>query len=308
MDIQKFSTSFIKSKALLGAILAIFVLKISMSLLFISFPGNIFFADITKSTLLNMLNQTRNSMGINALSENNLLDQAAQLKAQDMVENEYFNHISPTGTTPWYWFLKAGYNYKYAGENLAIGFYDSKEVFDAWMNSATHKKNMLNSAYTEVGTAVLSGFGQNNAIVVVQLFGAPNKAKVSANNTTEPKPEIKEEVVTEKETATKTEIQTEKVLSSTDFIQADKNTGVNDMYHRFLNFVIYSHDIFLQYIIYGLLAIIIMMMTYILSFNFNKQINSGLVLRSLILIGILISAALINTDLIMSIIPNQIII
>jgi hypothetical protein len=309
MDKSLFFTKFLNSKTLLGFVIFIFVFKVLMSLIFVSFPENIFFADITKSSLVNMLNQTRYSLGIDSLTENELLDEAAQLKAQDMIQNGYFNHISPSGVTPWYWFAKAGYNYKNAGENLAIGFYDSKGVFQAWMNSSTHKENMLSSAYTEVGTAILTGYGENNAIVVVQLFGSPNKIQKAPVVKVEEKTEIKEnkqeEVVMQTE---KPEENYQRVLSSTDFIEIDKKTAVDNFYYRFLNFAIYSYDTLLQYVIYGLLGVIIMMMAYILSFNFNKQINNGLVLRSLILVGILCLSVLINKDLIISVLPGQMII
>src|SRR6185436_16880757 len=85
---------------------------------------------------------------------------------------------------PWYWFKQAGYVYKYAGENLAVGFVDSKTVYDAWFNSPSHKANLLNKNYTQVGTAIVSGF-DGNSIVVVQEFGRPLATTVASN----PKPE-----------------------------------------------------------------------------------------------------------------------
>jgi len=319
----------LKSKTLLGFVVLVFVIKISASLMLINLPNNIFFADITRSTLISMLNQTRQSLGLGTLTENSKLDQAAQLKANDMLKNGYFSHISPSGTTPWYWFSQSGYNYKYAGENLAIGFYDSEDVYNAWLNSQSHKDNMLNSAYTEVGTAIVSGFGDNNAIIVVQLFGTPKSAAVApkpVQNTTAPANDtattpIKETPVTEtpevpaetpvetaqpvNNTAT-TGLQEEKVLSSSTSIEAGNSNAINNFYSRFLNFALYSYDTLLEYIIYGLVLIIMAMFVYIASLNFNSQVNSGLVLRSLILVSILISSALINKDLIVSIIPHQI--
>jgi uncharacterized protein YkwD len=331
MKKEEFSTilnNFLKSRVLLGFVIFVFVLKVSTSLVFVNFPNNIFFADITKSTLVNLLNQSRQSFGLNSLTESQKLDQAAQLKAEDMVKNGYFSHTSPAGTTPWHWFSQAGYNYKYAGENLAIGFYDSKEVYTAWLNSPSHKENMVNPNYTEVGTAVLGGFGNNNAIVVVQLFGSQktikpattnsivNNTKTTATNpavntapATEPKNEVVNTNTQNKETTpSQTETVGEKVLSSSVTLEADKKNTVNDFYSRFLNFALYSYDTFLQYIIYALLIILSGTFTYILSFNFNKEVNNGLVLRSLVLIAILFSSALINKDLIISILPHQIII
>src|SRR6185436_7850636 len=107
------------------------------------------------------------------------LNKAAMAKAQDMVKNGYFAHESPQGISPWYWFKQAGYVYKYAGENLAVGFVDSKTVYDAWFNSPSHKANLLNKNYTQVGTAIVSGF-DGNSIVVVQEFGRPLATTVAS--------------------------------------------------------------------------------------------------------------------------------
>lgn len=301
-SIQPVLEKFLKSKILLYFVVFVFVIRIFSALIFINFPSNIFFADITKSTLVSMLNQTRQSLGLNTLSENAKLDQAAQLKAEDMVRNGYFSHISPAGTTPWHWFLQSGYNYKYAGENLAIGFYDSEEVYQAWLNSSSHKKNMLNSAYTEIGTAILTGFGDNNAIVVVQLFGTPKATAAAEKNIAKEKAQETPPDKTETTSAPKEQ----KVLSSSTSLEAYQDNAINDFYSRFLNFVFYSYDKLLQYIIYGLLVVVIGIFAAALSFNFNNHINSGLVLRSLILIVLLFSSILINKGLIISIFPHQI--
>jgi hypothetical protein len=151
---------------------AIAVLKLGYALFICSFSGNPFYADITKTALVDLANAERAKQNLPALTQNPTLDQAAYLKAQDMAQKGYFNHISPSGTNPWHWFSQAGYNYKYAGENLAIGFLDSGEVSNAWMNSPTHKANIVNSKYKEIGIAVLkTSFQGNPATIVVQLFG-----------------------------------------------------------------------------------------------------------------------------------------
>lgn len=300
-------TNFLKSKTLLYFVLFLFLLKISASFIFINFPSNIFFADITKSNLVNMLNQTRQSLGFGVLIENSQLNQAAQLKAEDMIKNGYFSHVSPMGITPWHWFYEAGYSYEYAGENLAIGFYDSNEVFNAWMNSSSHKENMINSMYSEVGTAVLEGFGENNAIVVVQLFGT-QKTKASVVSTEKSENTILEEAKAAPETEIDSEPSGEKVLSYSTSIEAYKNNAFNNFYLRFLNFLIYSNNSVLQYLIYGTLIIILGILMYILYFNYNNQNTQDMIFRSIILMAILSFSALINRDLIISIIPHQIII
>jgi Fe2+ or Zn2+ uptake regulation protein len=100
------------------------------------------------------------------------LDKIAADKLEDMVENNYFAHTSPKGINPWFWFEKNKYDYKYAGENLAINFMRVEDQHEAWMKSPTHKKNILNSNYKEIGIAV--GAGEINGqmgIITVQEFG-----------------------------------------------------------------------------------------------------------------------------------------
>ena len=133
-----------------------------------------FFADITSGLVVYLSNQERQQAGLSMLQESQILDQAALDKALDMLAKNYFSHNSPDGTSPWFWFNKNGYAYKYAGENLAIDFYESKDVVNAWMDSSTHKFNILNNNYQETGVAVVKGSLQGReTTLVVQLFGTP---------------------------------------------------------------------------------------------------------------------------------------
>lgn len=133
-----------------------------------------FFAAIFSSVLIEEANKSRQEQSVALLTVSPVLEQAAKLKAQDMVQNGYFAHVSPNGITPWYWFDKAGYSFSLAGENLAVNFFDSKDVADAWMNSPTHRANILNAGFTEIGIATTQGMYQGReAIYVVQLFGRP---------------------------------------------------------------------------------------------------------------------------------------
>lgn len=164
---------FLQSRAVFYLIVLLLFARIAAVIMSVNVPASIFLANVTGNDLVNLLNQSRQREGLNPLTENEALNRAAFMKARDMVENNYFSHQNPRGLTPWFWFGKAGYQYAYAGENLAVGFIDSRTVFDAWLDSPSHKGNIVNPHYTEVGTAVIRGFGENNAIVVVQLFGAP---------------------------------------------------------------------------------------------------------------------------------------
>ncbi len=141
---------------------------------FILFPNIKFFADILESVLIQDTNANRLADNLPDLKINSLLTQAAQAKAEDMASKGYFNHTSPEGITPWYWFGKAGYQYSYAGENLAINFSDSEDVVNAWMNSPGHKANILNNNFTDIGIGVAKGVYQNReTIFIVQMFGRP---------------------------------------------------------------------------------------------------------------------------------------
>lgn len=135
-------------------------------------PANANFAAIFASVLVNQTNVERNSDSIGTLTINPKLEVAARLKAEDMAAKGYFSHNSPDGKTPWYWFEKAGYDYAAAGENLAVNFTDSKDVTAAWMRSPSHRANILNDNYTEIGIATAEGiYKGKRAIFVVQEFG-----------------------------------------------------------------------------------------------------------------------------------------
>jgi len=138
-------------------------------------------ASVISSVVVDLSNTDREKNELAFLSVNEILTEAAQLKANDMAEKSYFSHNSPTGITPWYWFKQAGYNFRRAGENLAVHFSDSIAVERAWMNSPTHRANILNENFTEVGVATAEGvYEGRRTTFVVQLFGQP--ASVAAVN------------------------------------------------------------------------------------------------------------------------------
>lgn len=130
--------------------------------------------NISTADLLTDTNKQREAQNLPDLTLNDQLSQAAFLKAQDMFKNNYWAHTSPSGVQPWKWFGDVGYNYSYAGENLAKNYPTADATVNAWMNSATHKANILSSHYKDVGFAVVDGVlnGQNTSLVVA-LYGAP---------------------------------------------------------------------------------------------------------------------------------------
>lgn len=148
------------------------------------FPKTSNFAVVTSAELIELTNQERVAQGLNPLTINAQLVDAATKKATDMINQGYFSHTSPKGLSPWYWFTKAGYKYSAAGENLARGFKESEYVNQAWMNSPTHKANILNSNYKDIGIAVVTGvIDGKETTVAVQLFGRTTPQLVIATNT-----------------------------------------------------------------------------------------------------------------------------
>ena len=133
------------------------------------------FAAIFASVLIEQTNTERTTDKLGTLTVNSKLENAARLKAQDMAEKGYFAHNTPDGKTPWYFFREAGYDYAAAGENLAVNFTDSKDVTEAWMRSPSHRANIMNGEYTEIGIATANGtYKGKSAIFVVQEFGRPS--------------------------------------------------------------------------------------------------------------------------------------
>jgi hypothetical protein len=137
-------------------------------------PQSKLFGIIEANVLVDETNQNRVANGLPDLQVSPLLTAAAQAKANDEATKGYFAHTSPQGLTPWYWFQQVGYNFDYAGENLAVNFSDSQDVTAAWMNSPEHRANILSTDFTQIGIATAQGVyeGQQTTFVV-EDFGAP---------------------------------------------------------------------------------------------------------------------------------------
>ena len=210
---NNFNPSLLSDRAISIFILLFLLIKVVFSFNLILVKQSSLFADVSAQQIFSLTNEIRQQYGLSPVEENNLLNQAAEYKAEDMLKNSYFSHYSPTGISPWYWIERSGYDYYYAGENLAMNFLDSEEVIKGWFNSPSHRENLLNKNYQEMGIAVISGDLNNEGIdriLVVQLFGA-TKARATvpialAQEATEEKPK-------EVETIVSIEQQTEEVLS-----------------------------------------------------------------------------------------------
>lgn len=132
-----------------------------------------FSSSITASQVVEQTNRQRATLGLAPLTMNTQLNAAALSKGNNMCSEQYWAHISPSGTTPWVFMKNAGYRYSVAGENLARDFSDTGSMIWAWMASPTHKANIVNGKYKEIGVAVIDCnlLGHDTALVV-QMFGS----------------------------------------------------------------------------------------------------------------------------------------
>jgi hypothetical protein len=134
-----------------------------------------FASSITPSQIIEQTNQQREKNGLSPLSISSELSQAALSKGQHMMSNQYWSHVAPDGTEPWIFISQSGYSYKVAGENLARDFDITSRMISAWMASTSHRSNILNSRYTDIGVAVIDGSLQGvETTLVVQMFGHPS--------------------------------------------------------------------------------------------------------------------------------------
>lgn len=147
-------------------------------------------SQISTADVVSLSNQKRVSNGLSALNYNASLSEAAKKKGEHMLANDYWAHVAPDGTEPWYFFNTVGYKYKYAGENLARDFSNASTAVDAWMASPSHKENLLSSKYTEIGVAVVEGdLAGVDTTIIVQLFGTQvsgSQVPIAQANTTVP--------------------------------------------------------------------------------------------------------------------------
>jgi len=132
--------------------------------------------EMSISSLLASTNSQRANNGLSPLSTNSKLNSSAQSKANDMVSRDYWSHNSPDGQEPWVFFDNSGYQYQKAGENLAYGFSTSDATVIGWMNSPSHRANMLDSTYTEVGFGFTNSsnfVGTGQETIVVAHYAQP---------------------------------------------------------------------------------------------------------------------------------------
>ncbi len=206
------------------------VLKVVAIVLPVALPSSSLYSSaITLQNIVDLTNQTRSNLGLGELKVNGSLTQAAQAKANDMLLNQYFSHTSPQGLTPWDWIEKTGYDYRLAGENLAVHFQEAEDVQSGWLASPTHRANIVNSRYSVIGVGIARGqFEQVDSVIVVQMFGEPMSKVVAVNNTppqtvtTTPKKEVSPVPPVKVTTPTKTVAAVEDSKENVNSLQLNK--------------------------------------------------------------------------------------
>jgi Cysteine-rich secretory protein family len=140
-----------------------------------------FLASVLPGVLVSLTNTDRMKESLEPLSTDPVLEKAAQLAAEDMAKNGYFAHVSPDGKDPWYWLAQVGYKYSLGGQNLAVQFSDSQDVETAWLNSPTHRANIMKARYTHIGIATIQGiYKGKETVFVVQYFATPKNTPITS--------------------------------------------------------------------------------------------------------------------------------
>lgn len=136
--------------------------------------NRVFAADLTPDTVLELTNKERQKLGLPVLEQNEKLNSAAFFKGTDMIEKGYWSHFGPNGETPWQFIENSGYTFSFAGENLAKDFTSSESAVQAWMESKSHRENILNDKFTQTGIAIIKGkIDDKETVIIVQMFARP---------------------------------------------------------------------------------------------------------------------------------------
>ena len=109
-----------------------------------------------EAEVVRLVNEIRQQNGLRPLTANWELSRVARYKSQDMRDNGYFSHTSPTYGSPFQMIRAFGLSFRTAGENIARGYSTPQAVVNGWMNSSGHRANILNASYTQIGVGYVS--------------------------------------------------------------------------------------------------------------------------------------------------------
>jgi uncharacterized protein YkwD len=154
---------------------------------------------LAKESITELTNEARSLNGLTDLTENDLLDTVAEERAKDMLDKQYFAHVSPTGEQASDVAQRVGYRYKIIAENIAQGlFLTNQKLIDGWMQSPGHRKNILSSNVREIGVSVVKGKMHGaDTWVGVQIFGLQSPP-VSDKSCTSPSSDLANQISVKK--------------------------------------------------------------------------------------------------------------
>lgn len=109
-----------------------------------------------EAEVVRLVNEVRAENGLAPLTVNWELSRVARYKSQDMKDKGYFSHTSPTYGSPFQMIRNFGLSYRTAGENIARGYATPQAVMDGWMNSPSHKANILKASYKQIGVGYVA--------------------------------------------------------------------------------------------------------------------------------------------------------
>jgi hypothetical protein len=254
---------------------------------------------IASNVLIDLANETREASKVPLLERNKKLDRAAMAKIDHMVSNKYFSHNSPNGVTPWYFINKVGYIFIYAGENLAMDFTDSWEVQNAWLNSPTHKANLLNSNFKDIGISTREVFfNGRKTVFIVQMFGT--ESSLSKGLDLEEEGSEKKDFVEDIRIANSENL--EKIVEDDNFI-AVRNWGESDEvnpvpvvagvseYSTWWQRLLVSFPFYIQVSFLTLLLLVIVATLIRMFVEFKRQHTSHLVISVIFLLFVLAVAS-----------------
>jgi hypothetical protein len=249
--------------------------------------------NIATNVLVDLANDNRSQNNIKPLQRNERLDIAANMKASDMIEKDYFAHFAPDGTTPWYFIREAGYSFDYAGENLAINFSDPKEIDNAWMSSPTHKENLLNTNFQELGIAAKEGkYNGVDTVYVVQMFASPEKKMLASEETVTSQPE-KLKVINKSNTfiSVKKEVETTSLLESNTPEQIGEVAGV-EVYSGWVDKTLFRGSYYIQVIFIFLIFVVFIGLLIRIFVEYEKQHYRHLIISIIFLLVVLVFAVI----------------
>ncbi|QKY70140.1 hypothetical protein Len3610_11555 [Lentibacillus sp. CBA3610] len=123
--------------------------------------------------VVKLVNDEREKRDLEPLEMDNRLSSLARKKSQDMADNNYFSHTSPTYGSPFDMMEQFDFTFRLAGENIAAGQRSPEQVVEGWMNSEGHRENILKEGFTHIGVGYVEADGLKYGTYWTQMFMTP---------------------------------------------------------------------------------------------------------------------------------------